>query len=91
MHGVEKSRARALKHGKCIFILQGKYERMRTIILNSMMQKRSRVVQMITANKSFPIIYIFERLEQKIKLLGSGTQYSKTGVYRGIHFFLFLL
>ena len=57
-----------MKHEKCIFIPQGEYSRMRTINLNLMMQKRSRVVQMITAHKSFHIIYIFERLEQIIKL-----------------------
>ena len=41
---------------------------MRTTNLNLMMQKGSRVVQMIIAHKSFHIIYIFKRLDQKIKL-----------------------
>ena len=41
---------------------------MRTTNLNLMMQKGSRVVQMIIAHKSFHIIYIFKRLEQNIKL-----------------------
>ena len=50
-----------VKHGKCIFVPQGEFLRMRTINLNLMMQKGSRVVQMIIAHKSFHIIYIFKR------------------------------
>ena len=57
-----------VKHGKCIFVPQGEYSRMRTINLNLMMQKGSPVVQMIIAQKSFHMIYIFKRLEQNIKL-----------------------
>ena len=41
---------------------------MRTTNLNLKMQKGSRVVQMIIAHKSFHIIYIFKRRDQKIKL-----------------------
>ena len=61
MHGVEKSRARAREARKMYFVPQGEYSRMRTINLNLMMQKGSRVVQMIIAHKSFHIIYIFKR------------------------------
>ena len=50
-----------VKHGKCIFVPQGEYSRIRTINLNLMMQKGRRVVQMIIAHKSFLIIYIFKR------------------------------
>ena len=48
-----------MKHGKCIFVPQGEYSRMRTTNLNLMMQKGSRVVQMIIAHKSLHIIYLF--------------------------------
>ena len=34
-----------MKHGKCIFVPQGEYSRMRTTNLNLMMQKGSWVVQ----------------------------------------------
>ena len=50
-----------VKHGKCSFVPQGEFSRMRTTNLNLMMQKGSRVVQMIIAHKSFHIIYIFKR------------------------------
>ena len=50
-----------VKHGKCIFVPQGEYSRMRTTNLNLMMQKGSRVVKMIIAHKMFHIIYIFKR------------------------------
>ena len=50
-----------VKHRKCIFVPQGKYSRMRTINLNLIMQKGSRVVQMIITRKSFHIIYICKR------------------------------
>ena len=49
------------KHGKCIFVPKGKYSHMRTTNLNLMMQKGSRVVQMIIAHTRFHIIYIFKR------------------------------
>ena len=50
-----------VKHGKCIFVPQGEYSRMRTINLDLMMQKGSQVVQMIIAHKGFHIINIFKR------------------------------
>ena len=46
-----------MKHGKCIFVPHDVYSRMRTTNLNLIMQKSSRVVQMIIAHKSFNIIY----------------------------------
>ena len=48
---------------------------MRSTNLNLIMQKGSRVVQMIIAHKSFHIIYTFKRLDQKISFVCSGTQY----------------
>ena len=48
-----------VKHGKCIFVPQGEFSRMRTTNLNSMMQEGSRVVQVIIALKSFHINYTF--------------------------------
>ena len=57
-----------VKHGKCIFVPQGEYSRMRTINLNLMMQKGSRVVQMIIAHKSFHIFYIFIKMRAKNKV-----------------------
>ena len=62
-----------VKHGKCIFVPQGEYSRMRTINLNLMMQKGSRVVQMIIAHKSFLNFYILK----DERSFGSGTQYSR--------------
>ena len=50
-----------VKDGKCIFVPQGEHSRMRMTNLNLMMQKGSRVVQMIIAHKSFHVIYIFKR------------------------------
>ena len=44
-----------MKHGKCIFVRQDVYSRMRTIKLDLLMQKGSRVVQMIIAHKGFHI------------------------------------
>ena len=41
---------------------------MHTANLNLMMQKSSQVVKMIIAHKSFHIIYIFKRLDKKIKV-----------------------
>ena len=49
-----------MKHGKSIFVHRGEYPHMRTIILDLVMQKCSRVVQMIIAHKSFQVIYIFK-------------------------------
>ena len=49
-----------VKHGKCIFVAQGRYLCMCTTNLNFVMQKASRVVQIISAHKSFGIIYIFK-------------------------------
>ena len=57
-----------VKHGKCIFVPQGEYSRMRTTNLNFIMQKGSCVVQMIIAHKSFHIVYISKRCDQNIKL-----------------------
>ena len=57
-----------VKHGTCIFVPHDVCLRMRTTNLNLMMQKGNRVVQMITAHKSFHIIYIFKRWEQKSKV-----------------------
>ena len=70
VHGVENHESVHVKLGKCIFVPQGEYSRMRTTNLNLMMQKGSRVVQMINAHKSFHItcIYIFKILDKKIKL-----------------------
>ena len=48
-----------VKYRKYIFVSQGEYSRMRTTNLNLMMQKGSRVVQMIIAHKSFHFFYIF--------------------------------
>ena len=45
-----------VKHGKCIFVPKCDFSRMRIKNLNLMMQKCSRVVQMIIAHKSFHII-----------------------------------
>ena len=49
-----------MKQGKCIFEPKGEHSRMRTTKLDLMMQKGSRVVQMIMAYKRFHIIYIFK-------------------------------
>ena len=59
--GVEKSRARAREARKSIFVFQGEFSRMRSTNLNLMMQKGSRVVQVIIAHKSFHINYMFKR------------------------------
>ena len=61
VHGVETSRVRAREARKMHFVPQGEYSHMHTTDLNLMMQKGSRVVQMIIAHKSFHIIYIFKR------------------------------
>ena len=51
-----------VKHGKCIFVPLGEYSRMSTTNFKHLLvQKGSRVVQMIIAHKSFHIIYIFKR------------------------------
>ena len=44
-----------VKHGKCFFVPHGVYSRMRTTNLNLMMQKGSRVVQMIITHKSYSV------------------------------------
>ena len=41
------------KHGKCSFVPRGEYSRMRTINLDLIMQKGSRVYRMIIAHNSF--------------------------------------
>ena len=61
MHGVEKSRARAREARKMHFVPQGEYSRMRTTNFELMIQKGSRVVQMIITHKRFHIIYIVKR------------------------------
>ena len=61
MNGVEKSRARAHEARKVHFVTQGEYSRMHATNLNLVMQKGSRVVQMIIAHKSVHIIYIFKK------------------------------
>ena len=50
-----------VKHRKCIFVLLGEYSGMGTTNLNLMMQKGSRVVQIIITHKIFHIFYIFKR------------------------------
>ena len=49
-----------VKHGKWISVLRAEYSRMSTINLDLIMQKGSRVVQIIIAQK-LHIIYIFKR------------------------------
>ena len=44
-----------MRHGKCIFVPRGEYSRMRTFNLDLIMQKNSRVIQMIIAHKSVHI------------------------------------
>ena len=56
-----------MKLGKCIFVPQGQYSRMRTINLDVIMQTGSRVVQMIIAQKVF-IIFTYLKDESKRKL-----------------------
>ena len=69
MHGVEKSRAGAREARKMHFCTQGEFSCIRTINLNLMIQKGSRVIQMIIAHKSFfYIFYIFKRRDQKNKV-----------------------
>ena len=58
MHGVEKSRARTREERKCIFVPRGEHSHMHTINWNLMMQKDSRVIQMIIAHQRFLIINI---------------------------------
>ena len=53
-----------MKLGKCIFVPQGEFSRMRTSNLNLMMQKGSRVVQVIIAHKK---IILITHLEDEIK------------------------
>ena len=79
-----------VKHRKCIFVPHDVYSRMRTRHLNLIMQKGSRVVQMIIAHKRFHIIYIFKIREQKKSCVGSGTQYMylKVGKIFGENIFL---
>ena len=47
VHGFEKSRGHAVKHGKCISVPQGEHSRMCTKNLDLIMQKDSQVVQII--------------------------------------------
>ena len=54
-----------VKHGKCIFVPQSEYSRIRTINLNLITQKGGRVVQMIIAHKRFHIIYILKKMKAK--------------------------
>ena len=61
VHGFENHEPEHVKLGKCIFVPQGEYSRMRTINLDLIIQKGSRVVQMIIAQKRFHNIYIFKR------------------------------
>ena len=65
MHGFEKNHEPVhVKHGKCNFVPQGELLRMRTTNLNLMMEKGSRVVQMIIAHNVF---ILFTYLKDEIK------------------------
>ena len=56
-----------VKHGKCIFVPQGENSRMCTISLNLMMQKGSRVIQMIVVH-IFLILFTYLKGESKNKV-----------------------
>ena len=69
MHGVEKSRARSREARELHFCTPRRYSRIRTTNLNLMMQKGSRVVQMIIAHKSFIYFtYLKDEIKNKVAL-----------------------
>ena len=58
-----------MRHGKCTFVPRDKYLRMSTINSELIIQKGSRVVQMIIAHKNFQIFLQISKMRAKNKVV----------------------